>query len=301
MKRHDKTHLLIIGANGFVGQHLARKAAPFFHVFKADLGSLPGDQVIPLDITSRASVDAGFRTAAPEAVALLAALSDIDQCECRPETADAVNVRGTAHVVEACAHTGAKLLFTSSAAVFDGTRHGYTEKDPPTPISIYGRTKARAEDLVASKLPSALILRLALVVGFAEGGGTNAMLNKFVEKLRAGQSVSFPDYEYRNPIDAATLSDFMLELLRRPAAGGLFHLGATESISRFDLGLRLAGKLGLDPALVQRQSAPRPGRAPRGLDHFLFTEKIRRVCQTPVPSCDQVIERAIHGSPESHL
>jgi len=155
--------------------------------------------------------------------------------------------------------------------------------------------------LVASKLPSALILRLALVVGFAEGSGTNAMLNKFDEKLRAGQPVSFPDYEHRNPIDAVTLSDFFLELLRQPAANGLFHLGATEPISRFELGLRLAGKLGLDSNLIQRQTAPLPGRAPRGLDHFLLTEKIQRACRTPVPSCDQVIERAIHGSSESNL
>jgi len=299
--RHDKPHLLIIGANGFVGQHLARKAAPFFDVYKADLGSAPGHTVMPVDITSPASVDAGFRQAIPDAVVLLAALSDIDQCESRPDIAEAVNVQGTAHVAAACVRAGAKLLFTSSAAVFDGTRHGYTEEDRPTPVSVYGRTKAQAEELIASKLPSALILRLALVVGFAEGRGTNAMLNKFDEKLRAGQSVSFPDYEYRNPIDAAALSDFMLELLREPPAHGLFHLGATESISRFDLGLRLAEKLGLDPRLVQRQTAPLPGRAPRGLDHFLLTDKIRQLCQTPVPSCNQVIERAIHGSPESYL
>jgi dTDP-4-dehydrorhamnose reductase len=299
--RDNKAHLLIIGANGFVGQHLARKAASVFQVFKADLSSAPGDAAIAIDIISPASVEAAFQQAAPDAVVLLAALSDIDQCENRPEIAEAVNVRGTANVAEACARTGAKLLFTSSAAVFDGTQHGYTEEDPPTPVSVYGRTKARAEDLIASQLPSALILRLALVVGFAEGRGTNAMLNKFAEKLRAGQSVSFPDYEYRNPIDAATLSDFLLELLRQPAANGLFHLGATESISRFELGLRLAGKLGLDPSLIQRQTAPLPGRAPRGLDHFLLTEKIRRACGTPVPSCDQVIERAIHGSPESYL
>jgi len=297
---NPKPRLLIIGANGFVGQHLARKASSLFRVFKADLVSCQDDQVTPMDITSSASVDVAFREVMPDAVVLLAALSDIDQCERRPELAEAVNVRGTAHVVEACARTGAKLLFASSAAVFDGTRHGYAEEDPPTPISVYGRTKAQAEDLIATKLSSALIMRLALVVGFAEGDGTNAMLNKFAGKLRSGQPMSFPDYEYRNPIDAATLSDFMLELLRLPAPG-LFHMGATESVSRFELAVRLADRLGLNPALVQRQTAPVPGRAPRGLDHTLLTDKIRRTCRLSVPSCDQVIERAIHGSSESSL
>ena len=32
--------------------------------------------------------------------------------------------------------------------VFDGGRHGYTEEDPPSPVSVYGETKARAESIV---------------------------------------------------------------------------------------------------------------------------------------------------------
>lgn len=298
--QHDKPRLLIIGASGFLGQHLARKAALLFEVFEADLAPVPDDSVIPVDITSTASVNAAFQVATPDAVALLAAVSDIDECERKPEVAEAVNVDGTACVIEACARIGAKLLFTSSAAVYDGTRHGYIEEDPPTPVSVYGRTKARAEELIMSRLPSGLILRLALVIGFAESLGTNAMLNKFAEKLRTGQFSSFPDFEYRNPIDAPTLSDFILEMLPRSDSSGLFHVGATESISRFELAVRLARELGFPSNLVRRQSEPLPGRAPRGLDHFLLTGKIQNLCHTPVPSCDAVIERAIHGSPQGN-
>ncbi len=295
-----KPRLLIIGASGFVGQHLARKAVRCFDVWEADLAALPGERGATIDITSAGSVDAGFRQSAPAAVVLLAGVSDIDQCEARPDLAEAVNVAGTGHVAEACARTGATLLFISSAAVFDGSKHGYRESDSPTPVSTYGRTKANAEELIATTLPAAVILRLALVIGFAEGSGTNAMLNKFAAKLRAGETVSLPDFEYRNPIDAGTLSDFILELLCGGGAAGIFHLGASESISRFDLGVRLAERMGFPRHLVQSQTTPLPGRAPRGLDHFLVTDKIRTICGTPVPSCEEVIERAIHGSPKSN-
>ena len=295
-----KPRLLIIGASGFVGQHLTRKAVRCFDVYEADLAAPPGEPGVAIDITSAGSVDAGFQQTAPDAVILLAGLSDIDQCEARPDLAEAVNVGGTAHVAEACARTGATLLFISSAAVFDGNKHGYRESDSPTPVSTYGTTKANAEELIATTLPAAVILRLALVIGFAEGSGTNAMLNKFAAKLRAGETVSLPDFEYRNPIDAATLSDFILELLCGGGAAGIFHLGASESISRFELGVRLAELMGFPRNLVQPQTKPLPGRAPRGLDHFLLTEKIRTICGTPVPSCEEVIERAIHGSPKSN-
>ena len=139
--------LLIIGASGFLGQHIARKAASAFDVFEADIATPPGEHGLTMDITSDVSVNAGFERVAPDVAILLAAISDIDECERRPEPARAVNVRGAEHVADACAHSGARLVFTSSAAVFDGTQHGYNESDPPTPLSVYGSTKALAEEI----------------------------------------------------------------------------------------------------------------------------------------------------------
>jgi dTDP-4-dehydrorhamnose reductase len=295
--------LLIIGANGFLGQHLSN-AACCFEVFEADLAAPRGERGlemdVSMDVTSAASVDAAFRNVRPDVAVLLAAVSDIDKCEQHPEMAEAVNVCGAIHVAEACARTNARMVFTSSAAVFDGTRHGYTERDAPTPLSVYGRTKARAEELILAKLPNALILRLALAIGFAEGSETNAMLNRFAAKLEAGESVWLPDFEYRNPIDAVTFSSLLLELLGADGAAGVFHVGATQAISRFELGVKLAERMGFSPQLVQAQTEPVPGRAPRGLDHFLITSKLSEVCRTPVPSCDEVIERALHATTQSN-
>lgn len=292
----QKPRLLIIGSTGFLGQHVARKAGGAFEVFESDVVRPVGERGVSIDITSAGSVNSAFDQTKPDCAVLLAAVSDIDQCEQRPELAEAVNVCGTAHVAAACQRMGTRLLFTSSAAVFDGTRHGYRESDAPTPVSVYGRTKARAEQLIATELPETIILRLALVIGYAQGDGTNAMLNKFAAKLRAGEPVSLPTFEYRNPIDAVTLSDAILELLTNKSATGVFHLGATESISRFELGVQLAERLGYSSTLVKPQTEPIPGRAPRGLDHFLISERIATVCRLRLPSCKEVTERATNGT-----
>lgn len=287
----DKARLLLIGASGFLGVHAARKFAESFDVFagsrtvSADTGS------VQIDITDASSVAAAFQRVNPDAVLLLAAMSDIDRCQAQPNEAHAVNVRGPEHIANACVRSHAKLLFTSSAAVFDGGKHGYTEEDAPTPLSIYGKTKALAETVVLNLLPSAIVLRIALVIGFARKKGTNAMLENLSARWASGSPVATPTFEHRNPIDAAGLSSFMLELLAHKDARGIFHAGAKESISRYDLNVKLAERMGYPSDLVLAQTDPIPGRAPRGLDHFLLTDKIQAVCKTPIPSCDEVIAR----------
>lgn len=292
----QKRRLLIIGASGFIGQRLGVMAADAYDVFVADLAEPAKPNEIKMDVTDPASVLAGFDAVCPQVVVMLAAIADIDQCERQPELAKAVNVDGAVRVAEQCARRGIRFVYTSSAAVYDGSRHGYSEEDPPTPLSVYGRTKAQAEVELRRILPDAIILRPALVLGFSAASHTNAMLNKLAGSLRAGQIVRVPDYEYRNPIDADTICLAILRLAELEQARGIYHIGAVDSISRFELVCRLADKMGFSRALVQAQREPLPGRAPRGFDHFLLTSRLSRETGLEMPTCDQVLERCLYAT-----
>lgn len=283
--------MLIIGARGFLGAHAARVARDSFHIFTGSRESSAAPDTVQINIAEETSVESAFRQVKPEVVLLLAALSDIDRCQAEPELAHAINVRGPELIADACARSNAKLVFTSSAAVFDGRKHGYVEEDAPTPLSVYGETKARAETNVLKILPSAIVLRFGLAIGFAGKPGTNAFLDSLAVKWASGATVASPTFEYRNPIDAGTLSNLMVDLLRR-SAHGVFHVGSKDSLSRYELTVKLAKRMGYPSELVQPQAAPSPGRAPRGLDHYLKTDKIHAVCKTNIPNCDEVIERS---------
>jgi len=271
--------------------HAVQAAADTFEVIRGDRRGTGQPGSVQVDIADASSVGRAFRQAQPDFVLLLAAMSDIDRCEVLPEEAFATNARGAENVANACARANARLLFTSSAAVFDGSKHGYREEDAIGPLSVYGKTKAWAEKAVMALTPSALIIRFALVLGFARKSGTNAMLDSVLGKWKAGEPVLFPTREMRNPIDAASLSKMMIAMLAHHHDRGLYHVGASDSISRYELGKRLAVRAGVSPDLVRPQGDPIPGRAPRGEDHFLLTEKIRQVYNLEVESCDQVIER----------
>ena len=288
----QKERILIVGAGGFLGGRAARKAQGSFEVFTGGRSAETGARSVEIDITNAESVDAAFRRVQPTVVLMLAAMSDIDRCQAAPEEAHAINVGGAENVARACVPSAAKLLFTSSAAVFDGGKHGYTEADAPSPVSVYGETKAQAEAAVAAILPSAIILRIALAIGFAGRPGTNSMMDQLAARWASGTAVASPTFESRNPIDAGTLSQWMLQLLQTEEAAGIFHAGAKESISRYDLNVKLARRMGYSSDLVQPQTAPTPGRAPRGKDHYLMSSRFQSVCKVVTPSCDEVIARS---------
>ena len=55
--------------------------------------------------------------------------------------------------------TGSKLIHISTDHLYDGTKDIYTEDDLVSPLNVYGKTKAQAENEVLSINPKALIVR----------------------------------------------------------------------------------------------------------------------------------------------
>ena len=249
--------MLIFGSRGFLGGWMAAAAARRFDVVAAE-----GEE--RADIRDASACRRVMEAVRPEIVVLTAAISDIDRCEREPQSAEAVNVGGPANIARECARMGARLLFTSSGAVFDGTQAAYDENDTPAPVSVYGWTKLRAERAVASLLPEAVVVRLSLVIGLAHHSGTNALLNRLLACWAEGLTVEVPADEYRNALDAATLATMLVELAANPGAVGIYHAGSANALSRLEIACGLAQAFGYSRELVQPQLEAAVGRAPRG-------------------------------------
>ncbi len=297
-----KPVLLIIGGRGFLGEHLAKEAASSWDFWVAGRWmDSARKKSVTLDVTDAQSVQRTFVRARPDVVVLLAAISDIDRCEREPDLAWDVNVKGALNVAEACARTGSRLIFTSSAAVFDGKKHGYREDDSPNPLSVYGRTKLEAEFRLAAALPSAVIVRSALVLGLSSRKDTNAVLNRWVESWHAGNPVPASTVEYRNPVDVRTLAKVILALAQHPEASGIYHVGASDAKSRCEIACQAATALGYPASWVLPQAASPPDRAPRGLDHFLVAERLQKIFKVSIGDTHEVVRRSLRELTESSL
>jgi dTDP-4-dehydrorhamnose reductase len=293
--------LLIFGGSGFVGGNLASIAIKEgWEVMVADTRPGPLGEWRAVDITSGASVSAVFTDVQPDAVVNVAAIADIDLVEQKKELAFQVNVEGARFVAQNSALRHIPYVFFSSDAVFDGQRNLYREEDATNPVNTYGHTKMQAEQAVMRACPAAAIIRISLVLGFPLGTGNSFFANLHA-KLKEGQTVFAPTYEIRTPVDVITLSECVLELCTNRLAG-LIHIGATDSISRYDLTRLIALRLGVAGDRVQPQTAPdaNPARALRHKNGILSVAKAQSILKTPLPDTAASLERAFREKPASY-
>jgi dTDP-4-dehydrorhamnose reductase len=132
-----------------------------------------------LDVTDLKEVMSVCKKYKPEAIVHLAAETDVDRCERDPEYAYMINAVGTFHMALAAKELGIKLIYVSTAGVFDGTKKtSYTEKDIPNPTNYYGRTKFLGELAIQGLLKDYVIARVCWMFG---GGPEKDQ--KFVAKI----------------------------------------------------------------------------------------------------------------------
>jgi dTDP-4-dehydrorhamnose reductase len=231
--------LLVIGGTGLLGRRITRQAQLAGHSVVASFhASVPPATDIDwrkLDIRRRDDVTALALSVRPDAI-INAAYRKSDW----ETTAD-----GAAHVALAAVAAGAPLVHVSSDAVFSGTAPSYDETRQPDPVTPYGAAKAAAETAVKGIIPAAIIARTSLIIGDGDSPP-----ERLVHALASGAAagVLFTD-EVRCPVHVIDLASALLELAATPHAG-VCHVAGGDAISRYELGLLIAARDGLDPAAL---------------------------------------------------
>ena len=287
--------LVIFGGSGFVGGNMEKIAKQKgWQVVIADNRPAPQAEYRLVDITNKDSVEQVIGEILPTAVVNVAAIADIDLAEREKEMAFKVNVDGARNVAESCARRGIHYVFFSSDAVFDGEGNSYKEDDPLGPVNYYGKTKMEAEKAVQQACPGATVIRISLVLGYPIGSG-NSFFANLQGKLKEGKDIPTPTYEIRTPVDVYTLSECVLELCENRYAGFL-HIGATDSISRYDLTRELTRRMGFDEKVIKPQTSPevKPGRAPRHMNGIISVAKAQGLLKTKLLSTADSIQRAFN-------
>jgi dTDP-4-dehydrorhamnose reductase len=229
--------LLVTGGTGYLGGELLRRA-PAVGTWHSREPTARGDW-LRLDVRDEPAVRRELRRLRPATVIHTAYRQD-DR---------AVTLDGAAAVAEAAAAVGARLVHVSSDVIFDGTKPGpYTEQDPPSPITDYGRAKAEAERAVRAAHRDALVVRTSLLYG----GSQPSRHERLAHEAADGRGdMTFFENELRSPVLVGELASALLELAAREERG-ILHVAGSDTVSRYQFACLLARAHGLSGERIRR-------------------------------------------------
>ena len=216
-----------------------------------------------------------------------AGLASVEQCESDPALAHHVNVTLASNVAKACANLGVQLVHISTDHLFSGQEPMVTEDHLIAPVNVYGKTKAEAEYRVCEINPEALVIRTNFY-----GWGTSyrqSFSDMVIKRLRSHQEVTLFQDVFYTPIlidNAAKLVHDLIDL----KVSGIFHVVGDDRISKYEFGLRIAEKFGLDSSkIVPGFLANQPRLTRRPFDMSLSNSKVRVLLGRPVGSIQEQI------------
>jgi dTDP-4-dehydrorhamnose reductase len=227
-----------------------------------------------------------------QAVCLCAAIARLAACADDPEGSAHINVVQTLALAEKFLARGIAVLFLSTNQVFDGRTPHERAEAPHSPVSEYGRQKARAEATLLRQMENgapAAILRLAKVMS-----DTMPLIGGWIRDLTAAKPIrAFNDLALApTPTDLVCTA---IAALLQDRARGIFQLTGPRDVTYADIGRFLAAHLDVDAKLVTQGSAREAG-LPEGAtppNTTLDSSLLRMLYGLDVPDVWDVVERVV--------
>ncbi|HXQ90894.1 MAG TPA: dTDP-4-dehydrorhamnose reductase [Acidimicrobiales bacterium] len=242
-----------------------------------------------LDVADRGAVLTMFEGLRPDVVVHAGAWTAVDACEGDPDRAFAVNALGTRHVAEGARRVGAHVAYVSTDYVFDGTSpRPYVEWDPPSPTSVYGRSKLAGERELD---PGSTVVRTSWVCG---AHGAN-MVRTVLRLAREPGPLRFVDDQWGSPTFTADLAG-VLAVLAMDRLPGTFHVTNAGVTSWYGFARGVLEAAGHDPERVEpiataELDPPRP--APRPANSVLDNAALRLMGRPALPDWRHALERLV--------
>ena len=250
---------LVTGGAGFIGGHLVEKLVGdgweviifdnFEHASLETLKALPSAaELRRIDIrdleTMRRYVDD------VDVIFHLAALVDVIESEVKRDEYWSVNVVGTENVLKIARDIGAKVVFTSSAAVYGELNRVAREEFKPSPINFYGITKLECERLCMKYHEDygieVVVLRLFNVFGERARSG---VVKIFLERAKEGKPlIIYGDGEaVRDFIYVKDVGEALIKAaLNEKASGRILNIGSGKPTKIRELAEIVAEETGVE-------------------------------------------------------
>jgi dTDP-4-dehydrorhamnose reductase len=193
--------VLLTGVSGQLGQALIAARSEGINLIACSRAEL--------DLVDPEACQAAVRELRPDWVLNAGAFTAVDRAESEPDLAWAINAGAPAAFAEALANTGGRLLQISTDFVFDGCQGSpYRPEQQPSPLGVYGTTKAAGERAVLEALPPGrgLVLRTSWLYGPVGSNFCRTMLRLHRLRAAAGETLQVVADQVGCPTSTAGLA-----------------------------------------------------------------------------------------------
>lgn len=279
----------IIGASGYIGAHLFRKYRDTFPDCIGTGFSRAGKDLISFDLCHPNLAALRLEETGHQAVIIASAMPNIAWCESHPQESYQLNVQGTLELVKQLAKTSLSTYFLSSDYVFNGETGNYSDSEPTSPITEYGRQKAEVEREIPNLTDNYTILRLSKIYGTAWKDGT--LMDSLASALIQKQKITVATDQFFSPTHVDDVVSMLL-FIQQSQAKGLFNLCHSNQYSRYQIANMLAEKLGVPSSLLQTSKLHAiPSMENRPLNTSLMCSSLFQQFQSSLVSIENAIIR----------
>lgn len=263
--------VLITGSNGLLGQKLtdlylqkkdkkliATGLGPNRHPVKS------GYIYETLDIRDKSNLQSLVEKYRPDCIIHTAAMTQVDDCETNHEDCDKLNIDAVNNIASIAADYNIHLVHLSTDFIFDGNKELLSEEDKPNPLSYYGHSKLKGEQIIQKTCKSYAILRTVLVYGVVADMSRSNIVLWAVNSLKAGKNIKVVNDQWRTPTLAEDLAQGCF-LAEDKNAFGIYNISGPDFVSMDQMVLTIADIWNLDTSLIQtissielNQAAKRP-------------------------------------------
>jgi dTDP-4-dehydrorhamnose reductase len=217
-------------------------------------------------VTRPEMIASAIREFRPDVLINAAAYTAVDRAESDSVRAFSVNADGARHVAEAAAATGARVVHISTDYVFDGKRScPYETGDKPSPIGVYGASKAEGERMVLATHGEAIVIRTSWLYS-ARG---QSFLSTILRLLKEKQTLRIVSDQIGVPTACRDLADAIWQCIAKGDAQGILHWTNAGIASWYDFAVAIQeialakSILGAEREIVPIRSSEYPVAAPR--------------------------------------
>jgi len=217
--------ILLLGANGQVGTELQRALLI--------LGELKSCARVEANLEDLQGLRSLIQDYQPNVIVNAAAYTAVDQAESDKDKAELVNATAVGVMAQEARDLDTWLVHYSTDYVFDGEKlDAYVESDVTNPINVYGSTKCKGEELIASSGCKHLIFRTSWVYGSHGNNFAKTMIRLFQEK----DELNVVNDQIGVPTSAELIADVtsvcLIQALQKDTnLSGIYHLAPNGNTS----------------------------------------------------------------------